>query len=405
MKNKKGLSTVLFLFLSVGFLVAFHGTALSQSPYKIGYTNSHSGFLAFMGNAWKEGFLLGVDHINTAGGINGRKMDVVMYDDESDISKAVLTLKKLIDTDKVLMLVGGNFSGIGIACAPIADKAKVPYLCLASSRWAVAKPGKWKLPGDPTEVFDYVVKPRVDAQPHLEAMYAFMKKHGHKKFAWMSASTAFGRGAKEIMEATYKSAGLELSAVEEYGPNDSDMTSQLTRIKGKDFDAIIIYAAETAGALAYKQARELGIKKPIIADAPLISTPIMSTLGQYLVGLNVCVHTPDVPDPTMLPKNLQPMAPVVRTVRKGIMDKYKHPADWINAHGYDGALFTADVLRRAAADPTKLEEAREKIRQALVSEKGFVGAFFMGDVTATHEIQVPVIMIKVGKDQKLELAE
>ena len=149
MKDKKGLSTVLFLFFSVGFLVAFHGTALSQSSYKIGYTNSHSGFLAFMGNAWKEGFFLGVDQTNAAGGINGHKMDVVMYDDESDISKAVLTVKKLIDTDKVLMIVGGNFSGIGIACAPIADKAKVPYLCLASSRWAVAKPGKWKLPGDP----------------------------------------------------------------------------------------------------------------------------------------------------------------------------------------------------------------------------------------------------------------
>jgi len=119
----------------------------------------------------------------------------------------------------------------------------------------------------------------------------------------------------------------------------------------------------------------------------------------------VTVHPADITDLSVLPKNVQPMARVINKVRKGIMAKYKHPADWINAHGYDGALFTADVLRRAAADPTKLEEAREKIRQALVSEKGFVGAFFMGDVTATHEIQVPVIMIKVGKDQKLELAE
>ena len=405
MKRRESVRIVVALFTSVVLFVAFHGTAFSQSSYKVGYVNSHSGFLAFMGNAWKEGFLLGLDHINGTGGINGRKVDVVTYDDESDISKAVLAFKKLIDTDKVLMIVGGNFSGIGIACAPIAEKAKVPYLCLASSRWAIAKPGKWKLPGDPTEVFDYVIKPRVDAQPHLEAIYNFMKKKGCKKFAWMSASTAFGRGAKEIMEATYKPAGLELTAVEEYGASDSDMTSQITRIKGKDFDALIIYAAETAGALAYKQAREMGIKEPILADAPLISTPILNSLGQYLGGIYVCVHIPDVPDLGALPKNLQPMAAVVRTVRKGIMDKYKHPGDWINAHGYDGAMLMANVLRTAEPDPAKLDDARSKVRQAMVSVKGFVGAFYMGDVTPTHEIQVPVVMIKVGKDQKFEMAE
>ena len=99
------------------------------------------------------------------------------------------------------------------------------------------------------------------------------------------------------------------------------------------------------------------------------------------------------------------MARVINKVRKGIMAKYKHPADWINAHGYDGALVTADALRRAAPDPTKLQEAREKIRQALVSVKGFVGSYYMGNMTPSHEIPVPVVIIKVGKDQKFEMVE
>jgi branched-chain amino acid transport system substrate-binding protein len=95
-------------------------------------------------------------------------------------------------------------------------------------------------------------------------MYAFAKKRlGVKKFAWVNSSTAFGMNCKEIMQATYKLAGLELSAMEEYGTNDSDMTSQLTRIKSKDFDAIIIYSSDPAGALVYKQAREMGITKSI----------------------------------------------------------------------------------------------------------------------------------------------
>ncbi len=117
------------------------------------------------------------------------------------------------------------------------------------------------------------------------------------------------------------------------------------------------------------------------------------------------VHPADITDLSVLPKNVQPMARVINKVRKGIMAKYKHPADWINAHGYDGAFLTADGLRRAAPDPTRLEEAREKIRQALVSVKGFVGAYYMGNMTPSHEIEAPVLMIKVGKDQKFEMAE
>lgn len=404
MKNKKGLGKVWFL-LFVGLLVAPYGTALSQTPYKIGYTNSHSGFMAYMGTAWRDGFLLGLDEINGAGGIKGHKLDVVVYDDESDVAKGVLCFKKLIDTDKVLMVVGQNHSGVGIACAPIAEKSKVPYLAMGSSRWVVAKPGKWEMPADPTEVFDYVFKPRCDSQPHVETMYTSAKKLGVKKFAWISAGTAFGRNGKEIMQVTYKLAGFELSTVEEYGPNDSNMTSQLTRIKSRDFDAIFIYSAEPAGALVYKQAREMGITKPIIANAAIVSTSILNTVGQYLEGLYVCVHPSDVPDLNLLPKDLRPMAPVIRKLRKGITEKYKHPADWINAFGYDSAMLTADVLRRAAPDPTKLEEARAKIRQALVSSKGFVGACCIGDITPTHELRMPEMWIRLGKGVKFEVAE
>lgn len=405
MKNKKVLAKIAFFVSLTLLMVAFHGLALSKTPYKIGYVNAHSGFLAFMGTAWRDGFLMGIDEINQAGGINGHKLDVVVYDDESNVAKGVLAVKKLIETDKVMMIAGVNHSGVAIACAPIVDEIGVPFFATSSSRWTVAKPKKWKLPGEPTEVFEHVAKLRVDAQPHVETMYAFLKKLGVKKFAWMSAGTAFGRSAKEIMEATYKLAGLELAAAEEFGPTDSDMTSQLTRIKGKDYDGIIIYSAEPAGALVYKQARELGITKPIIADAPMVSTSILKTLGQYMEGLYICVHAPDIPDVAMLPDHLKPMGPVIEKVRKGIMQRYNHPADWINAQGYDGAMLVRDFLRRAAPDPSNLDEARAKITKAMMSTKGFVGAYAMGDMSPSHEIPVPVVIVKMEKNKKFNLAE
>jgi branched-chain amino acid transport system substrate-binding protein len=214
-----------------------------------------------------------------------------------------------------------------------------------------------------------------------------------------------GNSAKEAFLGTYKHAGFELAALEEYGPHDSIMTSQLSKIKASDFDAILLYSAEPAGALVYKQAREMGITKPVIADAPMVATSIMDTLGQYLVGLYVLTNSSDIPDLSVLPQRLKPMAPVVEKVRKGIMEKYKYRADGRVGQGYDRAMVMIDALRRAAPDPTKLEEAREKIRQALMSTKGYVGCFGMGDMTRTHELQVPEMMIKIEEGKKFKYVE
>jgi branched-chain amino acid transport system substrate-binding protein len=405
MKKEKGFGKVLFFLSLVGFLVAPCGTAFSQPHYKVGYLNSHSGFMAFMGTAHRNGFLLGVDEINGTGGINGRKLDVVIYDDESDVAKGVLAYKKLINVDNVLVTTGISHSGVAIACAKITEDAKVPYVAVGSSRWIVAKPGKWKIPADPTEVYDYVVRFRVDAQIHLGAMYDFAKKMGVKKFAWMSAGTAYGKSAREFMEATYKLVGLECSAAEEYGPNDSVMASQLTRIKATNFDAIIIYSAEPAGALVYKQAREMGITKPIIADSPIIATSIMKTLGQYLTGLYVCIQIVDVPDLGVLQQRFKPMTRVIEKFRQSFKEKYGYSPDCWNAYGYDGAMWVGNALKRAAPDPTNLKASREKIRDALLTTKGYAGTWGLGEVSSAHELPCPVTMIKIEEDQKLKLVE
>jgi branched-chain amino acid transport system substrate-binding protein len=183
------------------------------------------------------------------------------------------------------------------------------------------------------------------------------------------------------------------------------MTPQITRIKASDFDAIFIYSAEPAGALAYKQARELGITKPIIADSPMVSTSIMDTLGKYLVGLYVCVHASDIPDLSVLPQSLKPMAPVIAKVRKGALEKYRVRADCWTAQGFDRAGLMIDALKRAASDPTNLKASREKIRDALATTKGFVGAYVLGDMSRYHEAPVPVTMIKITEGQKFELAK
>ena len=100
MMNRKEFFNKVLLFSLVVFLAIPAGSAISGAPFKIGYTNAFSGFLAFMGTAGRDGFLLRVDEINAAGGINGHKLDVIVYDDESDVTKGVLAFKKLIASFK-----------------------------------------------------------------------------------------------------------------------------------------------------------------------------------------------------------------------------------------------------------------------------------------------------------------
>ena len=403
MKGKKGMLKLALVLSMVFFFVASAQTALCKPPYKVGLVDSFSGFMAYMGTHCRDAFFLLVDEINASGGIDGHKLEVVTYDNESDVSKGILAFKKLVETDQVLIVAGNSHSGAAIACSAIAEKSGVPHIAGNSSRWSIAKPEKWKLPGDPTEVYDFTIKLRVDSQSHLMAMYGFAKKIGTKKLAWMSAGSAYGIAAKEIFLATYKELGFELAALEEYGPNDSNMTSQLTKIKGKDFDAIFLYSAEPAGALVCKQARELAITKPIIADSPMVSTSIMDTLGKYLAGLYVCVQASDVPDLSILPQRLKPMAPVIEKVRQGIMKRHNYRADGWSAQGYDRAMLMVDALRRAAPDPSNLKVARKKIRDALVTAKGIVGAYGMGDISNYHEFPCPVTMIKIVEGEKFEL--
>ncbi len=403
MITKTGFIKRTILFALVIFLAIPVGTAFSKAPYKIGYVNSHSGFLAHMGSAHRDGFLLCVEEINQSGGINGHKLDVVVYDDESDVTKGVLAFKRLLSSDKVMMVVGNNHSGIGIQCSALAEKNKLPYIMVGASRWGVVKPGKWKPPAQPTAVYDYVVKFWLDETAQLPALYNYAKKLGAKKIAWMHPGYPFGRSGHKYLMASHKAAGFDLVAAEEYGPRDSDMTVQLTKIKSKDFDILIIYGAEPAGALAYKQAREMGIKKPILSSISLGTRSLLDTMGQHMVGLILPMFVTEAPG--LIADKNKAMVPLIEKMDKGIRAKHGHRGDWLNGEGYDSALLMADALRRANPDPANLKEAKIKIQKALVTTKDFVGTLAMGDLTSIHEMPLPLIMLQIVEGKKYQPAK
>ncbi|HLB12826.1 MAG TPA: ABC transporter substrate-binding protein [Dehalococcoidia bacterium] len=350
--------------------------AKALEPVTLGFVNSFSGFMAPMGQPERDLVLMMEEKINKEGGINGRPLKVIAYDDESDETKGVLAMKKLIESDKVLAIIGTAASGIGMAQAPVVEEAKVPWMTLQSARSTILPDRKW------------IFKTPVSERTFVAAIYRFMKARGFNKFALLNQGAGFGREARKYMEETAQKEGFTIVAKEEYGPNDTDMKPQLTKVKATDAQFLIVYGAEAAGAIAVRQAKEVGLNMPLIGPPSLALPAIMANKelrdgleGFYMAGFKSSVWEQL--------SDTDPMKKVNADLAKLLKDKYNRPTSDITweAQAYDPFTVLTNAIKTANPDPTKLEEARSKIRDALENNtKNFVGAISLMTFTPTeHE--------------------
>ena len=366
-------------------------------PYKLGLIVSVTGFMAPMGTGVRDATLLAVDKINGEGGINGHPLEVIIYDDESDPSKGVLAIKKLIEEDEVLGVAGPLSTGIAIACASVAEEAQVPMFAQNSSSWSVAeKP--WDIPKPPANVRHWVFKLGIDPLFQVAAMYEMLRDMGATKLAEINVNNAMGKAMKASTEATYEGAGFDVVIWEEYGPEDTDMTVQLTKIKAVDFDALIIWGAEMAGGITYRQAREMGITQPIVGAPPLVMGKIVEPLGESLDGLMVPAFLMDLGE-SLPPDN--PQRPVVLELTRLLGKR----ADTGHGTGWDSIFIFEDALRRADPDLTDLATARSQVRDAMETMKGFVGAYCIGDMNKWHDVPSPYIPVEIKGGKLIAIGE
>lgn len=362
-------------------------------PIVIGFMGSFSGYVAPMGVPQRDTAVMLEEKFNKEGGINGRPLKIVIYDDESDESKGVLVVKKLIEQDKVLGLVGTSTAGIAMAQAGIVEGAMVPWVAHAASRAVILPDKKW--------IFKMPFSERLFV-PH---MYAFMKEKGATKLALLSQGAGYGREGRKYVEDTAEKAGFTLVAKEEYGPTDTDMSAQLTKIKAANPNFMIIYGAEPAGAISAGQARGLGLTASLIGPGSLTTPFIMGNeqLRRGLEGMYISTGKPDVLD--QLPDTDRQKG-VLKSLLEMLRAKYgpsRAVSTW-EAVGYDGLSIMLNAIKRANPDPTKLEEARSKIRDALeTGTKDYIGANTFVTYSATEHEGEPrlenavIVQIKEGK--------
>ncbi len=327
--------------------------AMAADPIKIGSVLSVTGPAAFLGDPELKTLQLYVDDINKKGGVIGRPLQLVHYDDGSDANKANSFAKRLIDDDKVDILVGGTTTGSTMSMVPLAEKSGTPFVSLAGA-----------------VVITEPVKKHVFKTPHTDRMAAEkvfedMKKRGITKVALLSETSGFGASGKKETEGVAAKYGITLVANETYGPKDTDMSPQLTKIKGTPgVQAVFVFGLGQGPAIVTKNYKQLGITLPLYQSHGVASDEFLKLAGPAAEGVRL--PSPAQLIPTKLPAN-DPQKPVVTAYENAYKAAYKQDVSTFGGYAYDGLMLAVDAIKRANSTD------KAKVRDALEATKGFVG--------------------------------
>ena len=340
------------MMVVMGMVLALASIAPAADEFKIGAIFASTGPASTLGLPEKNTAEMLVKELNAAGGINGKPVKLIFYDTETDATKAVTATKKLIKKDKVDVIIGPTTSGNSLALLDIADEEKVPLIsCAASVRIVVP-------------VRPYVFKtPQTDVMA-VEKIYTKLQADGIKKIAILTASGGFGDSGRKQLNSLASKYGLSVIADERFGDKDTDMSAQLTKIKGTDAQALISWGIGPAPIQIAKNRKQLGITIPLynshgVASPKFIAGAAGAAEGTFLpAGKLIVIDQLAADDP-----------------QKGVLSKYKNDyeskfgAGTINTfggHAYDAFMIAVMALEKADKNGTDLRDEIEKIT-------GFVG--------------------------------
>jgi branched-chain amino acid transport system substrate-binding protein len=329
------------------------GLAQAADPIKIGSILSATGPASFLGDPEKKVLEMYVDRINKQGGVLGRKIELVVYDDGGSGEKASTFTKRLIESDKVDLLIGGSTTATTMAALPLAQRNEIPFISLAGAVVII----------DP-------VKPWVFKTPHTDKMaaekvFADMQKRGITKVGLISENAGFGKSGHDQSLAVAKNYGIEIVADEIYSPKDPDVTAQLTKIKNAPgLQAVFNFGFGQGPAIVAKNYKQLGIAVPLYESHGVASKDFIKLAGDAAEGIRLPAAGLVVPDQLAA---TDPQKPVVTAFKKDYETAFKSDVSTFAGHAYDGLQIALAAINRAKSTD------KAKVRDEIEKTSGYVG--------------------------------
>ena len=325
----------------------------ADDTYRIGVIASQTGPYSALGLPAIDGARLVADQINDAGGINGKRLDLLYYDDKGSSTETALAAQKAIEVDKVVAVACISATGLSHSMISVVNENEIPGLIMSGTGLVDNTLGRWAFKPTSSEK-DYIPLPLGYLTDDL----------GVTTCAGLIENSGYGEGGEFYLKAIAGKRGVEMVTYQHFDPGATDMTPQLANIKASGAQSMFIWGSGPAGALAVKQAREMGIMVPIVSTPAQGSTAYYESFGSYyemepsLVYLDskltMWAQLPDS-DPD---KDMCREFDAAFTARYG-----RSPGMW-DTIGAQFVLFIADGIKRANPDLGDIATARGQVRDA-----------------------------------------
>lgn len=351
------------------------GDVADRSTIKIGYYGDLSGPTFNFGQSAKNGVLMAADEINRSGGIKGRKIDVVIEDDQGIPERAATLASKLINQDKVIAIVAGGISSTSLAAAPRAQALKIPFISTSSTDPAVTRTG------------DYIFRVcYIDPfQGEVMAKFAAGQLKARKAAVMVDFNNPYSRGLSEFFELSFTKRGGQIVSKQSYAQGDPDYKGQLSTIRAANPDVIYIPGYYGDVTIIAKQARQLGITQPLLGGDGWDAPELWQLGGDALNNSFITSHY-SAGDPS----------PHIQTFVQQYKLLYGNlEPDAHAALAYDAMLVVNKAIERAGTTDAG------KLRDALAQTENFAGVTGIISMNSDRDAVKPAVVLKLEDGRRI----
>jgi len=325
----------------------FATSAMAEDTIKIGSSLAVTGPASFLGDPEAKTLELYVDRINEAGGVNGKQLELVLYDDGGNANKARTFATRLVEDDGIVAMVGGSTTGATMAMVPVFEDYGIPFISLAGAVVII----------DPVK--EYVFKTPHTDRMACQKIFTDMQARGISKVGMISGTGGFGKSMRGQCLDVVGDFGIEIVADETYGPKDSDMTPQLTNIKSVEgLQAVVNPGFGQGPAIVTRNFKQLGFDVPLYQSHGVASKSFIDLAGDAAEGVRLPASALLVAD--KLPDD-DPQKQVVVDYKTAYEEATGQPVSTFGGHAYDGLMILVEAMERAGSeDPAAIRDEIEK---------------------------------------------
>jgi branched-chain amino acid transport system substrate-binding protein len=337
-------SRLISFILALLITLSAAGAAMAAAPIKIGALFSVSGPASFLGEPERNTAQMVVDEINRAGGIKGRKLQLIAYDTQGDATRAVQAATRLIKEDNVVAIIGPSTTGDSMAVIPIVEKARIPMISCAAGSKITEPVKKW------------VFKTAQNDSLAVAKIFEHMKKLKLTKVAILTVSDSFGSSGREQLKHYAAGYGIHLVVDDTYGPKDTDMTAQLTKIRSSQAQALICWGTNPGPAVIARNVKQLGLKIPVYMSHGVSSKKFIELAGEASEGIILPSGRVLVAD--LLPKTDKQKKSLIAFV-KDYKKHFNAEGDHFGGHAWDAVMLLKGAIEKGADSPAAIRDQLE----------------------------------------------